>query len=912
MLHHQILGRIGKNVMHLKRLLSLLLDKFLKPLPNPPLKGEGARFITVALAGLRGIYFNFIRGLLGKRNFWRSHHRFLAFILLSLLTVASILTCSVEPVAGTKSLLIAQSTNALELAIQAQQFYESGEFEEAVNLWQQAADSYTQEGNQKGITESLINKAEALQTLGIYPRACNTLLQIFRIDELDCKALIEDKTQQDYLITTLENYPDSVTKSIGLRSLGDVLQRLDDDKNLKLSENLLTLSLKVAQELQSAPNESAALLSLGNNELAKGKREQDQPNTPSKPKPTPLYCINKLSKNEAFNKAANYYQQAAAIESASPTTKIQANLNHLDVSIILQDWQTIKELWSKINSDLNNLPTNRTGVYAKINFAHSSICLKQTNTTDSPSWQDIAKLLATTVNQAQTINDQRTESYALGYLGGLYELNQTNSQDLIYAQDLTQKALRLAKQIEARDSTYLWEWQLGYLLKKQGDIKGAIASYTQAFYSIESLRHDLVGIPNSHTQFSFRDNIEPVYRELVKLLLQRSELSQDDLTLARNVIQSLEVAELENFLQCSLVDNKPEQLDEMIDRDGKTAAIYPIILDNRLDIILKLPNQNLIHRWSQDTSRQDVETSLDTLSIALSKLGDIKTTVLPLSGMVYDWLIRPLEADLKEIKTLVFVLDSSLRKIPIAALYNSQTKKYLVEDYATAVVSSSQVLEPESSKQEGLKKALIAGLTKQRQNLKIREQSFSFSALNNIDDELEEIKKIFPNYTVLLNDKFQTEAFQKELTSSGYTVVHLATHGNFSSDPKLTFILTASDNPINVEQLRDILRIRNQRQPEAIALLVLSACQTAEGDRRATLGLAGMAVRSGARSTLGTLWKVDDQSTSSLMSHFYQELITGNVSKAVALQQAQLTLLNNQQKQHPYFWAPFIVVGNWQ
>ncbi|HBY77880.1 MAG TPA: hypothetical protein DEG47_12970, partial [Cyanobacteria bacterium UBA11148] len=177
------------------------------PLPNPPLKGEGARFITVALAGLRGIYFNFIRGLLGKRNFWRSHHRFLAFILLSLLTVASILTCSVEPVAGTKSLLIAQSTNALELAIQAQQFYESGEFEEAVNLWQQAADSYTQEGNQKGITESLINKAEALQTLGIYPRACNTLLQIFRIDELDCKALIEDKTQQDYLITTLENYP---------------------------------------------------------------------------------------------------------------------------------------------------------------------------------------------------------------------------------------------------------------------------------------------------------------------------------------------------------------------------------------------------------------------------------------------------------------------------------------------------------------------------------------------------------------------------------------------------------------------------------------------------------------------------------------------------------------------------------
>ncbi|MGK7943077.1 MAG: CHAT domain-containing protein, partial [Microcystaceae cyanobacterium] len=97
-----------------------------------------------------------------------------------------------------------------------------------------------------------------------------------------------------------------------------------------------------------------------------------------------------------------------------------------------------------------------------------------------------------------------------------------------------------------------------------------------------------------------------------------------------------------------------------------------------------------------------------------------------------------------------------------------------------------------------------------------------------------------------------------------------------------------------------------------IELLILSACQTAQGDSRASLGLAGMAVRSGSRSTIATLWSINDQSTSELMVKFYEILGNESMSKAEALRQAQLSLINSDKYHHPYYWGAFILVGHWQ
>jgi CHAT domain-containing protein len=160
----------------------------------------------------------------------------------------------------------------------------------------------------------------------------------------------------------------------------------------------------------------------------------------------------------------------------------------------------------------------------------------------------------------------------------------------------------------------------------------------------------------------------------------------------------------------------------------------------------------------------------------------------------------------------------------------------------------------------------------------------------------------------LLNSEFTEANLQQQINSGAFSVVHIATHGKFSSDPEETFIL-AFDQLIKSNDLNSLLRMNNQSSSRIIELLVLSACETAKGDNRATLGLAGIAVRAGARSTVSTLWQVSDRSTAELMVQFYKELTNPKVTKAEALHQAQLALF--KQYKAPYYWAPYVLVGNW-
>jgi CHAT domain-containing protein len=164
----------------------------------------------------------------------------------------------------------------------------------------------------------------------------------------------------------------------------------------------------------------------------------------------------------------------------------------------------------------------------------------------------------------------------------------------------------------------------------------------------------------------------------------------------------------------------------------------------------------------------------------------------------------------------------------------------------------------------------------------------------------------------LVNKKFTSTALQKEINARPFSIVHLATHGQFSSDPEETFIVTW-DKKIKVNELSEVLESRTTSLPTPIELLVLSACQTADGDNRATLGLAGISVRAGTRSTLATLWEVKDASTTEFISELYKELIApeSTITKAEAIQKIQKTFLASDSRKHPYYWAPFVLVGNW-
>lgn len=285
--------------------------------------------------------------LIANRLNWRSYNRIrvklakgIALVLLALLTVTSVLALSVKQVPGTESLpsrsssLTTQADRAVQPSIEGQKLYESGQFSEAIEAWQKAIDVYTKAGNLDGITQSRINISQALQALGFYPRACNTLLQAFNISDTDCQKLTQSNEdygqRQSSVLKTLEQIPNSQTKAIGSRSLGDVLQKLD---NLDLSEKVLQLSLEVSKALRSPQNESAALLSLGNTFQALGNRARANQDTVSEIDPTPWHCPYSPSlgaPKKFYQQAAIFYQQAAD-SSVAPEIWVLSEVNRMGV-----------------------------------------------------------------------------------------------------------------------------------------------------------------------------------------------------------------------------------------------------------------------------------------------------------------------------------------------------------------------------------------------------------------------------------------------------------------------------------------------------------------------------------------------------------------------------------------------------
>jgi CHAT domain-containing protein len=775
------------------------------------------------------------------------------------------------------------------LDVQGSLQLELGRTQQALDSWKQAAKTYEQIGDEPSRIRSLINIAQAEQTLGHYRQARTNLEQLF---------------------TSVQKQPDSLMKATALRSLGDVLQLVGElEKSLKV----LQQSRDVAQRLRSPSQMGAALLSLGNTQRALGNRGRNQQNTVSQEKSTPLQCTITNANNPISKEASRYYQlaaqsyQQAADISGSPLVQIQAQVNQLSVLLELQKWSEAQKLASEVQYQLTQIPANQTAIFAEINLAQSLICLKRATIADNPGWKEIAQGLATAIQQANSNGDRRSVAYALGALGGLY----LETQDVHNAQKLTEQALTTAQTIQAGDIAYLWQWQLGHILRIKGDIKGAIAFYKQAVSTLNSLRNDLVAL-NPDVQFSFRDNVEPVYRQFVDLLLQPPPLSpsvdggisQQNLKQARNVIEALQLTELENFFREACLQPSPKQIDEVVDKtDPTTAVIYPIILKDRLEIILKLPTKNELRHYTIYKQASEVETALEKLQQSLTEPDQIND-VKKFSGQVYSWLIQPLEAELAKmkIKTLVFVLDGSLRNIPMAVLYDDTHKQYLIQKYAIALAPGLQLIDPKPL-QRGKLNALAAGVSEQR-NIEGRK----FAPLKNVEVELQKIQSAIPKSEELLNQNFTKTNVKNQIEEEPYTVVHIATHGEFSSNVEKTFILTW-EQLLKVKDFDNLLRIRNGSESRAIELLVLSACQTAVGDTRATLGLAGIAVRAGARSTLATLWSVDDESTAELMSKFYQELENTKLTKAEALRLAQLKLLTDHEI--PYLWAPYVLVGNW-
>ncbi len=804
---------------------------------------------------------------------------------------------------------------------QVQQLYEAGQFTPAIGILQQAAQTYKAQGDRLRQAMTLSNLALVYQQLGQLNLATqaiqNSLALLQQIEHeqsdredmqsvlaqtLDIQGELQlelgqpenaletwQRTEKIYtqlnepegvtrsrinqaealqtlgfyrraltllsdLSQSLQTQPDSRLKAVELRSLGDTLQLTGDSEQ---SRQALHASLVVAQHLQLLPEISAALLSLGNTATA----QQDT------------------------QAAIAFYQQAAQ-QATAPLTQIRARVNLLPLLFKTQQTAEAEDLIVQLSPQLTALIPSQASIYATLHLAQTLI--------DSQKNQPAAKLLATAIAQARELGDRRTESYGLGTLGGLYE----HTQQWAQAQELTQQALNLTQSISAPEMAYRWNWQMGRLLRRKGNREGAIAAYDAAVDDLQLLRKDLVAV-NREVQFSFRDSVEPVYRESVAVLLDYENPSQLALDKARQRIESLQLAELDDFFREACIDAQSVILDEVVDRDNpETAIIYPILLPDRLQVITKIPQQPLRQHRIQ-RSRPEVEAKLQQLREYLTE-PDRNSEVKALSQEIYQWLIAPIASELTDVNSLVFVLDGAFRSVPMAALYDG--KKYLVEQYAIALSPGLQLLEPKAIATQQLH-VLAAGLVQPPANFA------SFPPLPAIPSEFEAIAQSGIDTTQLLNQNFTEQSLEQQIKTTDFNVIHMATHGQFSSRAEETFVL-AADGPINVTQFDTLLR--QQDPTKTIELLVLSACQTAAGDNRATLGLAGAAVRAGARSTLASLWNVGDRSTAILMGEFYRELAQAKVTKAEALRRAQVTLLKKYPNYNrPNYWAPYVLIGNW-
>ncbi|MBD2435506.1 CHAT domain-containing protein [Nostoc sp. FACHB-110] len=703
--------------------------------------------------------------------------------------------------------------------------------ETALEIWQQAQKYYEQAGDKIGSLGSQINQAQALQSLGFYRRS---------------------KQQLEALVQKLIAMPDSEIKVSGLRSLGLALHAIGDHN----SQQVLEQSLAAAKQIQAQTQLSSILASLG-----------------------------KVASDFKDPEAALNYFEDAETAATNPNEALQARLARFKLLVDYDKLEYAIPLAPQLRQQLSELPPSHTSLGAAINFVATLNRLKNPDQI-LPS-QESAQLMADTVKSAQKLQDGSAEAYALHEWSQLY----SHTKQWSDAQRLAEKSLNIARQLQADDLIAQSAWQVGKLSKQQGKHSEAIKAYTEAVKSLKALRGDMVAV-NPDVQFSFRESVEPVYRELVSLLLDEQP-TQAALTQARELIESLQIAELDNFFREACLD-KAQQIDKV---DPTATIIYPIILSDRLGIIFSQAGKPLRY-YATSKSQTEIEQTLDQFLIALNPVSNSKLRD-QLSQEIYDWLIRPAEADqaFKDTKTLVFVLDGRLRNIPMAALYDG--KQYLIEKYAVALSPGLQLMAARSLQQKQID-AVIGGISESRAG---------FSALPAVESEVKQISKKIPS-SFLLNQQFTSQALADRVKLGKANIVHLATHGQFSSRLEDTFLLTW-DGQVNVKELSELLKNRSGNSAKAIELLVLSACDTASGDDRAALGLAGLAVKSGARSTVATLWPVKDKAAQMLMTRFYDQLRQPKITKAEALRQAQINMIRQTDFRDPFFWSAFVLVGNW-
>ena len=729
------------------------------------------------------------------------------------------------------------------------QAYQHGDFEQAVERWTSAEAAFEKSAARPEQIDALIRLSEAYQALGRYRTAA------IRLDQ--AKTLAADRD-------------DSLLSIRILWRTGSLYQAAGQHAE---AERSLQEALKRAKTLPQAALTAAILNDLGNLAASQGKFDDAL-----------------ASYNESFQTA-----QAASVKLLAATSLVNA----ARVSLPLKQYRESKQRLDQATGILRGLEPSHEQISAFITagltYAKLRAFLVELNTDLTlASFQ----ALHDAARAADQLGDRRASSFAWGYLGKLYEDERRYAEAL----NVTQHAILMGQQAAAPEALYRWHWQAGRVLKALGRPKEAIDSYRQAIVAVQSIRPEVsAAIAEDQPDASFRETVGAVYFELADLLLRGSERDADPqhqeavLREARDTVELFKVAELQDYFQDDCVQAARSHATGL-ELVSKTAAvIYPIMLQDRLEILVSLPSGMV--RKTVPVGAEELTDEIRAFRDFLEKRSTRE--YLSHAKKLYGWLIQPIEplwAD-AGIDTLVIVPDGALRTIPLAALHDGT--QFLIKKYAVATTPGVTLTDPRPLDRKGIK-LLSVGITEAVQD---------FPALPHVSREVETIHQLFGG-TVLLNKQFMMSQMEKELKAHPYSVMHIASHGQFQSEGKDTFLL-AYDGKLTMDRLEEYVGMLRFRE-EPLALITLSACETAAGDDRAALGLAGVAIKAGARSALASLWFLDDQASSQLVTEFYQQLHDDSVaSTAMALQRAQIKFLEHPEYNHPAYWAAFLLLNNW-
>lgn len=735
---------------------------------------------------------------------------------------------------------------ATSLLQQGHDAFRRGAFEQAADTWQQAAQSARQTGRPLEQSDAQVALAQAYLALGFQTRAAQSL---------------------ELAAALAQSEGDRSRQAAALDLLGQAyLAAGRPDPALETLENAQRLATEAGDQTRMA----TVLHTLGAVQAA----------------------LNQDTEALASYKEARRLAEATQMQ----TLAAIATINVGKVALKLGQWQDAQIQFDDALTQVRRLPDSHDKAYGLISIGLGYASLRA----HLPAAGDRLNVLAADVFEeageiAKALGDARAASYALGHRGHLYEQERRYDETLL----LTRLAVGFAQQVHAPESLYRWEWQTGRILRAQNRLDQAIPAYQRAADLVQTLRPEMVA-GAAETSSSFRESSGRLFFELADLLLQRAsgtstrEEAQPYLIKAREAVELFKTAELRDYFSDECVDAFQTRPTKLEDVSRQAAIIYPIILPDRTELLVSLPDG--MHRLTVPVSQVELTEEVRAFRSLLQK--ETTREYLRRAQRLYDWLLRPLESTFAQfnLDTLVIVPDGPLRMIPFAALHDG--KQFVIAKYAVATTPGLNLTDPKPMARDHIE-VLTAGLSDAVQG---------FPALPNTAGELNGIGLLFKTHR-LLNQEFRFPRMEQEMKENPFTIVHIASHGKFEREVKNSFLLTFDDK-LTMDHLNQVIgRFRYRDQP--LELLSLSACQTAAGDDRAALGLAGIAIKAGARSALATLWFISDEASSALVVEFYHQLQDPTVSKAMALRNAQLKLLENPDYQHPIYWAPFLLLNNW-